>query len=427
MRGQFAIFGYPNDFKLHSQMKIPYINDKPIALGEGTTNIVKQFHFNHSFSPKRSNMIYWLDIANDTFDYSISHPTGNHNWPPHFGEKGMLDFYGNFTATYTLYRDVYVNSFAEFTNETHRIFPNHYTGPEWIYKFYPGPQVASISHGVMFGHFFCAHSFGHFTHDYMFPFMMTPKEILDKATIIIPANIKYARDYMHSLGYDNQIFELDLDKWVFCYEVLIPTYPRPHNVHFGMGAQLLNLKLREAFHLEEIIPNRFVFINRFNTRLITNMYDLYSLTVMKYPDIPWEYLPDEDGNLEFYAKIYSTIKVLIIPNGSNAFKCIFMAKDTLVVLINNEMWDISNYGTLASIGIKIIVFYNKNYGRLSKKTVIDPLKFMQAMDAAYFYIKKGNFPKPIPGFSFIDYKFDFCDSCYKKPQDNAHSDKTQLS
>ncbi|EAX90119.1 hypothetical protein TVAG_078300 [Trichomonas vaginalis G3] len=387
-------------------MDMPLLKPGPIIKGEGDVNIIKVYDFNLSFTPRRTNMIFWFEVINDTFDYNISHPQGTHLFPPHFGEKGMVNFWNNFTSRFTLYRDMYVNNNGAFMNETNVIEPQYRTGPDWLYQFKEGKLATECDTAICFGHYYCKLSFGHFTHDYLFPLMMVPDEVLKDAKIIVPIHVGYIHQYLQLLGYYDKMLELGEEDWIFCKKLLVSTNPRPHNVHFGMGVQKLNIKFREILGIDKIVPTRFVFINRYNSRVIYNLKELFKMTVAKYPQFPWEYLPDQDGSLADYGKLYATIKILVVPNGSNLFKCIYMGKDTLILIINNEMWDLSNYGMMPAAGVRLVVFYNKNYGRLSRGAVIDPSKFMAAMDVTAYYAKHGEFPQPVENVSFIDYKYE---------------------
>ncbi|EAX91790.1 hypothetical protein TVAG_176490 [Trichomonas vaginalis G3] len=353
-------------------------------------------------------MVFWFDLAEDTFDYDISHPRGDHNYPPRFGEHAMVDFWSNFTARYTLYKNVFVNGNSCIFNGTHIIDPHFCTGPFWLNQYYEGKVVKYINIAVIFGHRHSKISFGHFTHDYMFPFIMTPDEVLKYATIILPDYTIFGYDYMTIFGYRNKVYCLKEGTWAYCSQVLIPTHPRPHNSHFGESARKLSCILREKLNLKKIKPTRYVFMNRYNSRVVSNLQHLYNLTVSRYPDIKWEYEIDKQGSLLTYGKLFSQFKVLVYPNGSNMLKCIFMEKDSLVLDINNEMWDLPMFGTLPAIGIKMIVIFNKEYQRFCTKGNIDQNQFMRAIDVAYYYIVNQHFPEPTNGLSFIDYKFNKC-------------------
>ena len=86
-----------------------------------------------------------------------------------------------------------------------------------------------------------------------------------------------------------------------------------------------------------------------------------------------------------------------------------MAKDSLILDVNNEMWDLPMYGSMPAIGIKMIVIFNKEFKRVCKEGKIDENQFLQAIDVAYYYTINLKFPTPIKGVSFIDFKFEKCE------------------
>ncbi|EAY01495.1 hypothetical protein TVAG_107540 [Trichomonas vaginalis G3] len=385
----------------------PFIKHLPVVYGEGDVNIEKQYNFNITFDPPRTNMVFWFDEPAELFNYNDTHSKGYTTIPPHFGEKSMINYWSNFTCRYTLYKNVYVNNNGCIINNTNIIEHTFCTGPIWLNIFKEGYHVTNISHGILFGHLFVRYNYGHFVHDYMIPLVMTPDEVMENATIIVPIGPRYIREFMQLLGYgDDRVLYLGNSLWVYCEHVLLATHPRPHSGHFGMGAYKLHEYLRNKMDLEKIIPTRCVFVNRFNKRIIQNMKELYKLALVKYPDIHWEYMKDKTSSLKNYAKLYSTFKAVVMANGSTVFKCIFMAAKTIIYIVNTEFWDLSNYGMMPAMDVKLVVVFNFNFYHHKKKESVNETKFMNGLDVTVFYIRNGNFPPPQPNISFIDYKFE---------------------
>ena len=132
-------------------------------------------------------------------------------------------------------------------------------------------------------------------------------------------------------------------------------------MHFGVPVQNLHDKLTNHFKLFNIVPSKYVILNRaHNTdRSLENFDELTNMIKLKFPTVKFLFLYDQTGSISSYARFFSTIKFLFTTSGSNCHKCIFMRPRTVFVCCSIIMMDFAAWETILSCDIALVVFNHR--------------------------------------------------------------------
>ena len=122
-----------------------------------------------------------------------------------------------------------------------------------------------------------------------------------------------------------------------------------------LALELKNL-LYDKMNLSAISPTRYCFSNRKKTRYIANLNSIINATRVKFPNITWEYSPDNYSVLVNMAKEFASYRLIYMPTGSNAIKTCFMHNYTVMITPCSATLDISIATKSASSLVFILQF-----------------------------------------------------------------------
>ncbi|EAY01502.1 hypothetical protein TVAG_107610 [Trichomonas vaginalis G3] len=390
-----------NSYKLNKTSGIrEAVKIKDITYGYQEESIYEVFEFNLTFDIPRTNCLF--GFINNTECLNYSKHFKKPELIPKFGEKRFIDNVNNFYGKIVIYKDAYATHTGEFAINNVTIRPPYDTGPDFIRVFDDGPVVFECEKACIFGHLFTA-NLGHYTHDYLAPLMLLPQDFLDDCVVIFARHQeKLTEEYMKIIGICQYII-IDELEWVHAKYLAVATEGRPHNCHFGVPIYLLYQKVKGYFHFDEIKPTQYVLMNRKpkRARRILNFKNITKAAQKRFPEVSFKIIPDPESTIQEYAKIFSSIKFLFTPTGSNCIKSLFMHRGTVIVIASGDMFDFSIVSFIASIDIKIVYFVNPFDHRYAFNCSIDMA--IDAMKAGLYYSKNGKWPKPQKNVTFIDY------------------------
>lgn len=364
-------------------------------------NMAIEYEIEWKFANERKGLTFFYRKNEEGLDYA-EWWVNFRDYYPKYGEKRFLDKVNRCPCVVSVYRNCYAANNAEFNNGTHMITPPFFTGPMWIRQNHgaPGPVVAQLDWVFACGH--GGLQFGHFIVDYLTPMMLVPEEIISKCTLILVPYLDFVVDFCIALGIKrDKMIILKSNQWVFAKNLVVHTAPRPHYGHFGPPMQVLKDKIRKFFNLTNIIPTKYVLQNRVNSRPMLNFKEITDVIKKNYPNINWEIIMDAKLPIADYARIYSQFKLLFNPSGSNMFKAIFMADETVIVDANTDLPDIANWYTHSSWGINLVLYLHP-HGSF-KRQYGDVELTIKAVGVALTKLQTGKWPKPVENESFIDY------------------------
>ena len=122
-------------------------------------------------------------------------------------------------------------------------------------------------------------------------------------------------------------------------------------------------------NLSAISPTRYCFSNRKKTRYIANLNSIINATRVKFPNITWEYSPDNYSVLVNMAKEFASYRLIYMPTGSNAIKTCFMHNYTVMVTACASQLDLSILLYAASTSV-FLLQYPDNISHFSLDPVI---------------------------------------------------------
>ncbi|EAY16893.1 hypothetical protein TVAG_150440 [Trichomonas vaginalis G3] len=321
---------------------------------------------------------------------------------PNFGQKKLIDSINCLKCKIAIYKDAYATLNGEFAINSRVICPPLETGPDWIRKFRSGPVVYECDKAYVSGHMNSI-NFGHFMHDFLSPLMLMPKDFLEEGVLIIPEGCrKFGEEYLVAVGVYKYIY-IEKSEWVHAQKLAVAVDPRPHNSHFGLPIQMLIDKLKDCFDIKDIVPTRYVLMNRKKSydRYIENFDEVVKKVKEQITDINFEVLEDPKGSIADYSKIFPSIKFLFSPKGSNCIKSLFMSPGTVVTIAAADMFDYSVVSFILSLDIKLVYFTNPGSNYDCFDCDIDLT--IDAIKAGVYCLKNGKWPQPEKDVSFIDY------------------------
>lgn len=207
---------------------------------------------------------------------------------------------------------------------------------------------------IVVGYNYCRKNFGHCIEDFYTPLFMIPEDIRSTSPVLVFSLPSIADELLHvfCVPPENRVYIPD-DTWVYADKV----YTIADKVHFlcnyGMPTLLMKRYLHEKFNLSQINSTRYCYTNRAykKPRYIHNLDALVSSMKKEFPDIAWEFVPDNHSSVCECAKEWKSILLILCPIGSNTAKVIFMADNTVCVACTSLRieWSISQFCVACNI------------------------------------------------------------------------------
>ena len=201
--------------------------------------------------------------------------------------------------------------------------------------------------------------YGHWFLDVLAPLALISDDIIKKSKIILQRNFDgIVRETM--LIFNKTMHDLIFmgrDQWLIAKNVYI-TNPPCHCQHIGRPWLNLHQRFYKFFRLDDIIPDKYYFINRQkgNMRYIHNFDELLNETRLLHPSITFLVGPDLIASIEETGKIYSSMKFLFCPTGSNVYKDVFMKPKSVIVSALGSANFIELSGSASCLGIYMLNF-----------------------------------------------------------------------
>jgi len=230
-----------------------------------------------------------------------------------------------------------------FSDGTNNYCFNIYPELEW--NFYKGWGLHVCKYYdeiICFGHL-NSFIFGHWFFDELTPMMLLPEDVFYRAKVYVTFNNDVLVETLEILGKSRD----DVVVLPFYWNCLIyarrlyALVPPSHISIFGMPLRKLSYRFKKAMHVENNIATRYMLMNRKGgTRVITKetFTQLLDYLNTEYKQYNWEVLMD---NPRFNESIilWSQIKFIIAPTGSNLMPEIFMPKGSVVISIQANIID----------------------------------------------------------------------------------------
>ncbi|EAX94479.1 hypothetical protein TVAG_458100 [Trichomonas vaginalis G3] len=323
---------------------------------------------------------------------------------PKYPKPEYMQYMTQFKSKFAYYRNAYASHNGEFVVNNYRIRPLWDTAPPFARSGAGGRVVLECDKACVFGHG-NTKNFGHFVIDYLSPLMLVPEEFFNDCVVVVSKDTnRFAEDFLRAIGVQKYI-SLEYDECVFAKRLCVSIEPRPHYGHFGPPIQMLHQRLSKFYNLYAVKPSKFVLLNRQGVRRISNIADIHSALKEKYPEYNWEIIKDNISPIEFYAKIFSSLRFCLTAQGSNMIKSIFMRPETTMVILGDSYVELS-WMTFLSIPIYAVIYLHKA-PHFSGEIHTEIPRCVKAVDAAVAMIKNGKWPAVEPNVTFIDYLDNF--------------------
>ena len=205
--------------------------------------------------------------------------------------------------------------------------------------------------------------FGHFLHDSMATLLKMPQDLINKSMIMLSFPYNIAAQYFDLFGIDKKKIIENKKYWYHAKDLYL-FYPC-EDVYGYIGCSFTKVVdlLREKTGVNSIIGYRYIFVNRpkGTFRHVTNLKELYFITLKILPEINWEI--DEDPNylnLLYIAKEFASYKMMVAPSGSNTVNMLYMNRNYScgICLIHAKTADYPIYANSLMAQIWAIGFCN---------------------------------------------------------------------
>ena len=317
-------------------------------------------------------------------------------------ENALNNQYWNYSASYGHLKNMYCTYTGSFiTSDYQFIDIEPISAIKWIRAVANGRVIASFENIVTVGHT-QVFQFGHFVADVLAPIVIFPEEIIQKSFVVINKASKRFQELLEACDINlQQVIFVDKGEWVFAKNLYAPISPLPHLSHYGKLITRLSSKLKRYYNTSELLPTRFLFINRPRglSRRMQNMEELSRMAQTQFPKYNFEYIEDTNSFKES-ALQWGTAKFMFVIVGSNNAKNVFMQENTvLIVGLANVM---ESCAPLRSGPLKIFTleYRNKEMNHwITKPTYCDPKRSMRAISIGMYVVEHGRFN---PDESFHD-------------------------
>ena len=197
-----------------------------------------------------------------------------------------------------------------------------------------GKLVFEVDEILLIGHKRCQNNYGHFLADKCVSLMLLPQELKERCYIIGNDYYPVVNEGLLALGFrKEQIINTTFGQWFFAKKLYVLNEYRPINCMGGPAVNELRMKFFECFDLDAIPATRYGMVNRKSkARNIANFDELYNLTHIRFPNYPWELIPDYAGNLSETARLWTSFRFVFVIVGSSATKGLFMKPYTVMCI-----------------------------------------------------------------------------------------------
>ena len=245
--------------------------------------------------------------------------------------------------------------------------------------------------------------FGHWFIDTLTPLMLLPEDILLRAMICVHSSRNFIFETLHALGVSNTSIVVLKDNDYCIARVAYVTIPYPYINHFGLPMKILSMRLKKSFGVDRTEPTEYVFMNRNSiARRIyaSTMNTLYSYFKNNYDEYHWSFYDDNPNTVKGMAVLWSTIKFLFAPTGSNLVGIIFMNKDSVVVDAQSDMNDKSFQGMALSLNVFVLSFCSPGSRHLGTGFTVEIEKAKKMIKVGLFVAKFKKWPDRSPEYDY---------------------------
>ena len=259
-------------------------------------------------------------------------------------------------ATYVEVPYVYVSAFSGALRPTGKVIFSDIsiTVPRYSEN---GPVVACLEHVIALGSRWSI-MYGHWICDCVMHLLFMPKEVMQKATYLLPVNSSIYRGALEVFGFtDDRIMYLNTSEWVFAEHFHIVYTPEMVHGCMVWGSRELARICKTRFECLNVTPTLYALYNRPpGNRHLANFQDFVFTVNVRFPHIRWVQLMTLYPTFKDSVIAYSHVKLLFGPTGSNYINMIFMSPGTATVCGVGDMNDGPVYGTAQSCFIWMVTF-----------------------------------------------------------------------
>ena len=217
----------------------------------------------------------------------------------------------------------------------------HFFRWPWMYDACrSGLIVAHFHEVILTGHFHSRFNFGHCLTDLIAPILLLPEDVRERSYVIGSPHTSFPNEFLRIIGFkEQQIIILKNNSWFYADRLHAFSKWRPlANINGDMNV-IINRVLIEKLNLSHIVPTKYTINNRKGKRGIKNVDELLKAIQEKHPDKEWNILYTFSGNISSYAYMYTEIKFLVAPVGSNLFNMGFMKPYTILCIGSSQCFD----------------------------------------------------------------------------------------
>ena len=254
----------------------------------------------------------------------------------------MKNMYASFAGSYAMHNFSFLDVEPQQVLKSIRCHQNG-----WVIGHYP--SVIALGHSSLF-------CFSHWYYDVLSPLVLIPEEIINNSYIIAYQHRNMVLDTLIPLGIkEEKIIFISKRKWVFANRLIAAINPTPHISHYNKATLILSQKLRSYYQLDKIIPTKYCFSNRKKTRKISNLEEIFEVTVKTFPQYTFLIVPDYK-ELKGYGKLWAESKFMFMGTGSNFIKNVFMKEKSVLVVGLANIFDHSIALSAKSHSIFVLFF-----------------------------------------------------------------------
>ena len=244
-----------------------------------------------------------------------------------------------------------------------------------------GTVVGHYDMLICHSHYFLFY-YGHVFMDYLAPLILYPRYLRERAHIVVTMRMNVYADALDILGFtpDRRVY---LKAHEYAHARILYTFQPGGCLDFIGEAfhQVRNL-IHKQYHLENIVPTRYVLYNRENKRrVIGNFKDLLLLANKLHPDIKWEERPLVT-KLNESAVYCASIKMFFSVSSSCVSNNIFMHKGSSLIEIVLTGTNYCHCYTSRVVGLLHTIICIPSINEALKEFTMPVTDFIKALDLA---------------------------------------------
>lgn len=199
--------------------------------------------------------------------------------------------------------------------------------------------------------------FGHLIHDFLSALVFLPKELYEKefAVMVPPPGRKVTEIWLTAFNFSKHMYLIDLNFETNVHEDKLYVIQSGQYAHGYtiIGIERVRDFLFDHFNLHNVVPTEYKIINRNIKRRKMHGINELLKELAKYNNLEQgkKWIVDKFNayKLKDVMRVFSTIKVLITPQGSGVYNCIFMQPKTGILIFSSILIDGPN-SQLAAAG-----------------------------------------------------------------------------